>query len=433
MRCLIHGPIDQKYSEKVRAFALTLQFHSPRAYKFVREQFNDHLPHPSTMRKWYMVSKTDGKPGFSKSSMDALQTLAQEHKSKGEQLVCALIYDEMAIRRHIEWSDAEKRFVGRVDYGFNVKNDALPMAKNAIVYMISGVNRKFIMPIAFFFIDTLNGDERKHLLLEITAALTELNVRLIGVTFDGYSANFTMCTQLGASFNLTNFQSYFRNHITNDKIHIILDPSHMLKLVRNMLATYKVFHDATGSKIEWKYFELLETFRTERGLTMSHKMNKKHMQWFRNKMKVSLAAQTLSEFVASSMEILMKSNYPEFADCTATVKFIRHFIKLFDILNSEKDDFNIFKSPIASLNKHAIISFFDEAIPYIMSLKLNGQKLVTSQQRTGFVGFLICMHSVKAMYGELVETNLMDRLPVFRFSQDPLEQSNCHAILFCHA
>lgn len=141
-----------------------------------------------------MVSKTDGKPGFSKSSMDALQTLAQEHKSKGEQLVCALIYDEMAIRRHIEWSDAEKRFVGRVDYGFNVKNDALPIAKNAIVYMISGVNRKFIMPIAFFFIDTLNGDERKHLLLEITAALTELNVRLIGVTFDGYSANFSMCT-----------------------------------------------------------------------------------------------------------------------------------------------------------------------------------------------------------------------------------------------
>lgn len=258
------------------------------------------------------------------------------------------------------------------------------------------------------------------MLLEIITALTEIGVRLISVTFDGLATNIPMCEELGACFNFDNLKPYFLNHITNDKIHVILDPSHMLKLVRNILASHEVFHDATGAKIEWKYFKMLETFR-ERGLITGHKLNKKHIQWDRNQMKVRLAAETLSESVASSMETLLKCNYPEFADCQATVKFIRFFNRLFDILNTEEDDPNPFKSPISPLNKEAIFSFFDESSQFIQLLELNGQKLIHSQQRTGFRGFLINMHSVRAIYEELVGTCKMDRFPTFRLSQDPLE------------
>lgn len=420
MDCLINGSKTKKYSEKMRSFALNLRFHSPRAYRFVQQQFKDHLPHPQTMKKWYQLSKSNGKPGLIKVNMEALEVLVQEQKDKGEQLICGISFDEMSIRRHVEWSDAEKRFIGRVDYGFNVKNDRLPVAKNAIAFMISGINRKFLLPIAFFFIDSLNAAERKHLFLEILTALTEIGVRLISVTFDGLSTNIPMCEGLGACFDLNNFRPYFLNHITKDKIYVILDPSHMLKLVRNILATHKVFHDATGAKIEWKYFERLENFR-ERGLIAGHKLNKKHIQWDRNKMNVKLAAETLSESVASSMETLLKCNYPEFAECQATVKFIRFFNRLFDILNTEESDPNPFKCPISPLNKGAIFSFFEESIQFIKTLELDGQNLIDGIQRTGFRGFLINVYSVRAMYEELVETSKMDRFPTFRLSQDPLE------------
>lgn len=423
MECLIKGQAGQKYSEKVRAFALTLHFHSPRGYEYVRKQFNNHLPHESTLRKWYQMSTSNGEPGFCKSNLRALKILANEQTAKGEKLICALTFDEMSIRRHIQWSDAHKKFIGRVDYGFNVMNDALPIAKNAIVFMANGVSRNFNIPIAFFFIDSLNASEKKHLLLEIITTLTELNVRLISVTFDGLFANIPMCEELGACFQLKKFHPYFQNHITKDKIYVILDSPHMEKLVRNILASEKVLYDAGKSKIEWKYFELLEQYRAEQGLTLTHKLNKKHIQWDRNKMKVSLAVQTLSDSVADSMEFLMKNGYEEFADCSATIKFIRCFNKLFDTLNSKKSDASsIFKSSISPSNKEAVFSFFKDATKYIKSLeKSDGTQLVLSQQKTGFKGFVINMHSVRGIYEECVEKKFMDRLYTFRLSQDPLE------------
>lgn len=49
--CLLNGPVEFQYDEDVRAFALTLHFYSPRAYNYVREKFDKHLPHVATIRK----------------------------------------------------------------------------------------------------------------------------------------------------------------------------------------------------------------------------------------------------------------------------------------------------------------------------------------------------------------------------------------------
>ena len=46
------------YPEEIRSFALTLQFYSNKAYKYVREAFDLLLPHPRQLRRWY--SKIEG-------------------------------------------------------------------------------------------------------------------------------------------------------------------------------------------------------------------------------------------------------------------------------------------------------------------------------------------------------------------------------------
>lgn len=51
-------------------------------------------------------------------------------------------------------------------------------------------------------------------------------------------------------------------------------------------------------------------------------------------MKVKLAAQTFSLFVADALEFLQAINIKEFSDCTETIKFIRVIDHLFDFLNS---------------------------------------------------------------------------------------------------
>lgn len=53
-----------------RKFTLTLHFHSPRAYNYVRSVFENQLPFVLTIMKWYTA--IDGKPGFSQEAFAAL-------------------------------------------------------------------------------------------------------------------------------------------------------------------------------------------------------------------------------------------------------------------------------------------------------------------------------------------------------------------------
>jgi len=69
-------------SPELRTFGLTLHFYSPAAYSYVREIFNNTLPHPSTIRKWY--STIDGTPGFSVECLNAVKLKVEEMGEKNK-------------------------------------------------------------------------------------------------------------------------------------------------------------------------------------------------------------------------------------------------------------------------------------------------------------------------------------------------------------
>ena len=69
-----------KYSKQLKAFALTLQFYSSKAYNYVRQTFNLGLPHPSVIRSWY--TKIPAEPGFTDLSFRALSVAAKKQKLK---------------------------------------------------------------------------------------------------------------------------------------------------------------------------------------------------------------------------------------------------------------------------------------------------------------------------------------------------------------
>ncbi|KAL3209203.1 hypothetical protein MRX96_038322 [Rhipicephalus microplus] len=111
-----------KYSPALRAFALTLQFYSTKAYSYVRETFQCSLLHPSTI--------TNGEPGFTSEAINAIRAKANEAKKNNKQLLCNLVADEMAIRKHLEWDG--KKFRGYVDIGNEVDDDSNAVASEAL-------------------------------------------------------------------------------------------------------------------------------------------------------------------------------------------------------------------------------------------------------------------------------------------------------------
>ena len=123
-------------------------------------------------------------------------------------------------------------------------------------------------------------------------------------------------------------------------------------------------------------------------------------------MRVSLAAQVLSASTADALEYLDKvMELKQFAGCSATVEFIRLFNRLFDILNSRNPITKGSKSALRLTNKEDWQPFFAEAYDYILGLTdLEDKKMVNSRRKTGFVGFLVAMTSIRSLFNDLVET-----------------------------
>ncbi|GBP51748.1 DNA transposase THAP9 [Eumeta japonica] len=101
---------SSKYTPALRKFALTLHYYSPAAYKYIRNIYNNVLPHTRTLCRWY--GTIDAEPGFTNEAFHALK---MKSKSSGKSLVCNLVFDEMAIRKQRLFHNQQK--LGAINFG----------------------------------------------------------------------------------------------------------------------------------------------------------------------------------------------------------------------------------------------------------------------------------------------------------------------------
>lgn len=203
---------------------MTLHYHSPRGYEFVRKTFNFHLPSSKTIQRWYAASDLRGDPGIQQKTLDRLKTIAETYEKKNHsQILCSLMVDEMSIRSQVFWSQQRLDYVGLADIknGSNQKS----IAKQALVFMLNGINEDFEFPLAYYLVSSLDSMERGDLLKNVVKAATECGVRIVSCTFDGHPCNFGMAESMGAKLNIEaeNFQPFFKNPISGENIHILLD------------------------------------------------------------------------------------------------------------------------------------------------------------------------------------------------------------------
>lgn len=300
--CLLNGvPPFQKYPESVRGFCISMYYKSPSAYKFLRTTFENKLPEESTMRCWYLNSNLNGGPGINDAALNVIREKVEHKQRNGEKLICALIFDEMSIKKNIQWSHPEAKMLGYPTYGGKPGEPAT----QAIVYMIVGINERFQIPICYHFITSLDGKQKKELLIANIDKVSETNAKIVCVTFDGHASNISMCKLLGADINIDSpkFQPYFYS-TSQQWIHIMFDPVHMMKLVRNAIGKKGVLLNGNMDEIRWSHIENLVEFSKTRGYALTHKMGQKHILFGNLKMNVRVAVETLSASTAESISFL---------------------------------------------------------------------------------------------------------------------------------
>lgn len=475
----------EKYPEAVRKFAFALNYHSRSAYEIVRKQFNYHLPHPRTLKKWLKNSDLNGEPGIREETLQRLKKFVDDLQEKGEELICTLTLDEMYIRKQLYYDQHSFQYVGYPTYppssssefscfddmkkqsdinetqnnetsdgvdennSSKKKNQSL-LATRALVFLLSGINKKFYFPVCYHFVKGINSRNLSKLTKDVIMKVSEQGIIISNLTFDGAKVNFGMCKMLGANLNASSDE--FKPYITNpfDKsriIYLIADPSYVLKLMRNLLGNHKILLDDNENQIKWSYYVDLQEISTK-GDLLTHKLTKKHThEWERNKMNVRLASQTYSGSVANSMKLLRISKDPKFEHSEPTERFTDIMDKTFDIFNSfNPRHSNPYKRALNAENRDEIFEFIEKVMPYFKSLKMIQTKqiddieieskvhVLETAHHTPVLGFLMNLWNLPRIYRTyVIEDERDERVPAVEtiktmkylrtcaFSQDHLE------------
>lgn len=431
LKCLQNGQQRfQSYPDSVKSFSFRMNFHSPAAYSALREIFNNHLPHPRSVIRWYYG--IDGSPGLNTQAFDILKKKVVDLNTEGKQLYVALISDEMAIKQHLQWDHINRKFVGLATYASQAKlneyaqQNTFPLAKQTLVFMVVGEN--FKLAVAYFLLNGLSSEDRSDLTRAVIKKIHQTGAKVLTLTSDGYAGNIACAKILGADFKAG--KPYFYDPDDPDrKIYIIWDPAHMIKLARGCLADKQLYHN--GKPLKWDYILHLFRFQEDSIIPFGNKLKKEHINWKSRPMNVRLAVQTLSNSVANALEQLHKDGIAEMEGYEAVAEYIRINNNIFDISNSKEKNSNStgFKRPICPATKDEYFEYFNYVKQYIKDLELKDgnenvsvfKSVLTTKSHTPFFGLLNNILSFEGLYHDYVESGNLDALFTFLFSQDHLE------------
>lgn len=399
-----------------------MHYYSPRAYEYVRSVFNSNLPSSRTIRSW--LSSIDCSPGFTENAFDVLREMADEAESRGKKLVVGLIFDEMKIRCQSLYDAATKEFLGHSNAGkINEAEIYSPLSNEALVLMVTGIDQFFKIPVAYFLSSGLNSDEKVMILDEAMCRLQKAGVVLGSMTFDGAAPNISAVKKLGADFNAE--KPYFINpYDEKNNVYAVLDPPHMLKLIRNCMERLKVIYDKDSNEIKWEFIPKLIDLQIAHNINLCNKLTKTHAEFHNVKMNVKIAAQTISNSTATGIEFMDKElRSPEFANSMGTVNFMRIINNSFDISNAKAGHADEkYKRPLSIDTFNEFSAYFKVVSEYIRGLKTaEGKPLLNSKSNVPFLGFLNNMTSLMGIYTNHIAKNGIDQFYPFTLSQDHVE------------
>lgn len=156
--------------------------------------------------------------------------------------------------------------------------------------MVVSLNSNWKLPIGYFLINGIESQTSAELITNALIKLHDVGVEVVSLTLDGTSEHFAALKLLGANFHFSDVRPYFSHPVTLKNIYIVFDACHMLKLIRNTFGDKKVLINCDGKKVEWKYITQLAHLQENEGLLDSNRINIKHIQYYKMKMKVNLAA-----------------------------------------------------------------------------------------------------------------------------------------------
>lgn len=397
------------------------------AYLSLREFFNNHLPTKRTLQLWY--HSIDGTPGICEASMKIIREKAESNLAeKKHQLLLTLQYDDITIRKGLYYCAEKQNFIGFPTYTStsnnrtNEENSDTTLAKEALVYMVVGTD--FKLPVGYELCNGLNSVDRAALTLQVIEQIEAAGARIISLTGDGLAGNKATAEELGARFDLD--QPFFKSPTyPNQKIYVLWDPPHMIKLVRKHFSRNQIYHN--DQLVDWGLLETIVDKQSLSNFNLCNKLTRIHINWHEKPMNVRLAVETISHSVANTLEQLRKDGYEQFENSSTTSEFIRHFDNGLDVLNFKQGQTSNdrYKQPLCIGTASHIFEFAEIFTQYVTQLEYRTETrstpILQSRVKMGFLGFYSNFICLRHIYEDYVLNGPLETFYTFQFSQDHLE------------
>ncbi|KAF0704226.1 Transposable element P transposase, partial [Aphis craccivora] len=319
-----HRICKKPWTNQEQNFSLRLYYKSPSAYKYLRS-LQISLPGLTTIKRWIGASKF--KPGFNSGLFKQIKMKVDSMTH--EETFCTLIFDEMKIKRFLEYSKVLDAVEGYEDLGTFGRSSA--MASQAMVFMIRGIYSPWKLPISYFLSSTsMKATTLSELILEQINLLISCKLHVTAIICDQGPNNRSALTKLG----FTKENPYIQ--VNGNKIFAMYDVPHLIKNVRNNLLTSDIIFK--NNRVSFQ--DIKKTYNIDKHSPTSRtllKITDCHINPgpFK-KMSCKLALQVFSKSMYAAMRTCINTNELKSSTATHTADFVKEINNLFDCLNSQK-------------------------------------------------------------------------------------------------
>lgn len=404
----------------IMKFVANLQFYWPHVYDYLVKKYQNCFSIQS-IALWYR--SIDAEPGFTKECLHVLKDAANTAMLNNETVYVNIVFYEMTIQ--VQLDQTTKKVYGFVDMGDIA--DGKIKASRIILIMIVCLNRNWKIPLGYFPVAVLTGEQKKQILNMVFKLVNDCDVEIVGVTIDEKLTNLDALNILGCNLDSNkNLKTTFNINVegTTKPALMFLDPIHMIKLVRNAFIYFNIITDDQNKAIKWEYLSILNNLvQTEDISKFQNILSSVHINFIHIKQKIALATQHFSNFIADALEFcLIELELSEFEGCEATIRFIRIVNKIIDILTSRNLNNLNASTAICESNANIVFKFAQEAILYLSKLKTSNELIIESDHhKTGFIGLVAGLQNMKLLYEKFIKTKRLKYLSMYKLNQDHAE------------
>ena len=239
---------------------------------------------------------------------------------------CVLVFDEMTIKSGLNYDAFHDNIEGFEHYGDMGQTKFI--ANHAGAFMIRGLQKKWEQAIGYFLSSgPIPGDKLQILVKEALDKFTSIGLTVRAIICDQGSNNRKFLESLeGVCVD----QPFFMH--AGSKIHVIYDPPHLLKNVRNNLKKHGLILD--GKPVLWDHIVNFYELDKSSEIRMAPKLTDDHIELPPFKpMRVNLAAQVFSHSVAAGIFAMSKLGSMS-EEAQQTARFLEKMDRLFNACNS---------------------------------------------------------------------------------------------------